>query len=130
MILNYLRRFFKIILFRLKILNHISKLKNIGCNRRKSKRKIDLAGNIIEIRKQEACKKKSEKIIKATIVDYSLRGCGLVIQSEQSPRLGEAYELNIVKLDFKSIFIVGEVVWYQKLAYKTYRIGLKYKEII
>ena len=98
-------------------------------NRRKSGRKIQTIEKNINIRKQ-ITKEELGKVIKATVIDYSSRGCGLLIETEQSPKLQDTYELTSVRLDSRSTAIKAKVAWWKKLTNNTYRIGLQYIGLI
>lgn len=97
--------------------------------RRKSDRKIQTIEKNINIRKQ-ITKEELGKVIKATVIDYSSRGCGLLIETEQSPKLQDTYELTSVRLDSRSTAIKAKVAWWKKLTNNTYRIGLQYIGLI
>ena len=83
------------------------------------------SGRIIKVTK-EIEGEKFKKIIEATVVDYSLEGCCLIIMTEYYPKLKELYNLDMTRVESQLGFKKSKVMWYQKLGDNVFRIGLMY----
>ncbi len=98
----------------------------IRYERREYERVIENSGQVIEIRKITH-ENNLEKIIKATTIDYSLGGCGLIVTEPKTAlKRGEFYHLNTAKLEPKLKFMVAKLMWSNQLDEEIFRIGLKY----
>ena len=83
------------------------------------------SGRIVKVTK-EIEGEKLNKIIEATVVDYSLEGCCLIIMTEYSPKLKELYNLDLTRVESKLGVKKAKVMWYQELGDNVFRIGLMY----
>ncbi len=117
------------LVYRVDLTKSIFEQKQPTLNQRESKRETDGFGKIVEIRKQ-VTEEELGQVIEATIIDHSVKGCGLLIASKESPKLQDIYQLSTVKFDPRIISIIAKVVWSQKLANDIYRIGLEYIDLV
>ena len=117
------------LVYRLTLTKSIFEQRDSILEQRKFQREIESFGKIIEIRKQIS-KEQLGELIEATLLDHSRSGCGLLIASRQRPKLQDIYQLNTAKFDPRIIFIIGKIVWSQKLANDIYRIGIEYIDLV
>ena len=117
-------------------LNHLIsslKKKNQIFEQRQEQRNLKNFTQTIEIRKQ-INQRDLGKSIEAVIIDYSLRGLGLIIISQETPNLKDIYQFNTGQLnsDLKSGIdaelesIIAQVMWTKQIEKNLYRMGLKY----
>ena len=100
----------------------------LSSDRRQDERETKDFGMIIEIRKQ-IDKEKLGKLKEATLVNYSLGGCRLIVRSQEPPKVKDIYHFNLAKLDPELKSLTAEVRWYQQLENNSFRIGFKFINI-
>ncbi len=79
------------------------------------------SSSVIEIRKITK-DNQLDKTIKAKMIDYSSRGCCLIIKTPFSPQIKDIYQLNM----FNIIVREAQIKYVNVLENKLFKVGLQY----